>query len=523
MGKKTYLILAIGAAIGAIAMAMIQSGAFVPRAIAQRPTSLRNVSDVNAAGLDTLKSLDDAFAAISNYALSSTVHIRSENTTGRGANGRLSGVMGGEGSGMIYRSDGYIITNEHVVNGFNKVTVTLADGREFPGKVIAAQESDIALVKIEAKNLPTLEFADSSRVRPGQYAIAVGSPFGLENTVTIGHISALGRPSEVPDARSSYGLRFYPDMIQTDAAINMGNSGGPLVDVEGRVIGINTAIFSRTGESVGIGFAIPGKQAKMIADLLIEKGKVTRGYLGILPLNLKEFQKKEMNLDGGALVGEFRSDIESPARDAGIKEGDVVVKIGSIVVKDQMDLRNAMLRYGPGDTVDIEVIRDGKHQTFRVKVVSPPKPKEQPQTRPPLGGGSPFRFKMPDGSDVPDVLKEFHKQFEEGGDKDVEPLRSGPAKLGVNVDSTNANSRKQFRIPQNVSGAVVMNVEAGSVAERIGLKAGDVITLIGDKTIKSAEDLVAAMKDVKWGDTKRFGFVRFSENSRLEQTRDTKF
>lgn len=521
-GRKPYLWLAGGMALGALLMAAIQTGKILPNAWAQRPAKLRNVAHIDTAGLDTLKSLDSAFSAVSEYALQSTVQIRSENSSSRGPSGRLTNLTRGEGSGVIYRSDGYIITNDHVVNGFEKVTVLLADGKEYKAKVLTAEDSDIAVLKIDATGLPALEFADSGAVKPGQYALALGSPFGLENTVTIGHISAIGRPSAVPDGRTSNGARFYPDMIQTDAAINMGNSGGPLVNVDGQVIGINTAIFSRTGDSVGIGFAIPANQARLIADTLISKGKITRGFLGLVPENLKEFQKKELGLTGGAIVGPYGDVPSSPAKDAGIKPGDVIVRIGSVNVRNQMDLRNAMLRYGPGETVDIEYVRAGKHETVKVKLGEPPKPVAQqaPQNSPFNGDSRNFNFEG-----MPKEFRDFQKQFGKLGDdnQDVAPLKSGPARLGVSVDATNKTLRQQYRIPDSVAGAVVTVVEPGSVADRLGIKPGDVITKLGDRTIKGAEDLVSAMKDVKWGDSRHLSFTRYGEGSMVQQSRDITF
>ncbi|HQU18884.1 MAG TPA: trypsin-like peptidase domain-containing protein, partial [Fimbriimonadaceae bacterium] len=269
-GKSAYVMLLIGAVIGAVTFASIQSGKVISPAQAEKPAVAMPASNLEAPKLDMLRSLDEAFASIVDYASKAVVHIR---TGGDRSQGLTSAMASGEGSGVIFRSDGYIVTNAHVVDSFDTVTVTLNDGRSFPGKVIKAEDIDIAVVKIQASDLPTVQFGNSDAVRPGQFAIAVGSPFGFENSTTIGHISAIGRESIVPDMRQG-SARFYPDLIQTDASINMGNSGGPLLNVDGQVVGINTAIYSGTGGSVGIGFAIPSNQARMIADMLIEKGKV---------------------------------------------------------------------------------------------------------------------------------------------------------------------------------------------------------------------------------------------------------
>ena len=182
------------------------------------------------------------------------------------------------GSGVIVRSDGYILTNDHVVSGADRVTVTLLDGRQFVGKVTRDPKSDLALIKIEADNLPAAQLADSENVRIGQWALAFGSPFALNDTMTVGVVSSLNRREEIGENGES---RLYPNLIQTDASINPGNSGGPLVDVYGRVVGIDVAIESPSGGNVGIGFAIPANTAKYIMDQLITKGSVTRGYLGL--------------------------------------------------------------------------------------------------------------------------------------------------------------------------------------------------------------------------------------------------
>ena len=203
---------------------------------------------------------------------------------------------------MIYTQDGWIITNDHVVAGADSVKVVMSDGREIDGEIhrIGDQQLDIALVKVKAKNLPTLKFSESDSVRVGQFAIAVGAPFGLANSVTVGHVSAIGRPGLAGDRVS--GPRVYRDMIQTDAAINPGNSGGPLINIDGEVIGINTTIYSPTGTSSGIGFAIPANIVRVVADEMIATGKFDRGFIGIEPVNLKPYQLKERKIDGGALV-----------------------------------------------------------------------------------------------------------------------------------------------------------------------------------------------------------------------------
>jgi serine protease Do len=422
--------------------------------------------------------------------------------------------MGGEGSGVVYRPDGWIMTNDHVAGGFDKVTVVLDDGREFTGKVVRAPESDIALIKIEATNLPAVRFADSGNVRTGQFAIAFGSPFGLDKSMTVGHVSGLSRQSSIPDMRSG-DVRTYGDLIQTDASINQGNSGGPLVNIDGDVVGINTAIYSETGGSVGIGFAIPANQAKLIADMLIEKGKVERGFLGILPEDLKGFQKKEWKVENGAVVAEAPN--TGPASAAGIKQNDVVVRIGTYPVRNQGDVRNAMLRYGPGQSVPIEVIRDGQSKTLSVKLGTAPALPKMPQAPARQRRGQ-NPLEDPNNPDLPEIHKFFQDPRGGQDNQDVAPLRQGQAKLGVTVKDIDAATRKEQGIPARVSGAIVTDVEPGSVAARLGVQPGDIVEKLGDVSIKSAQDVSKAMKGVQWGQRRTIQLGRYSKDGTLSKT-----
>jgi serine protease Do len=501
-----------GFAVGVASVASIftESPLAVGTAHAEPEVHLRATARPNTPGMSALRELDSALADLAEYAAPAVVHLKSESRRSSDVFGQMA-PSGGEGSGFIFRPDGYIITNDHVVGGFDKVTVVLNDGREFIGTVIRAEDSDIAVVKIDATDLPSLAFADSTKVRPGQMCMAIGSPFGFENSVTVGHVSALGRMNAIADPRLGRDRGYY-DLIQTDAPINMGNSGGPLMSVDGQVVGINTSIFSPTGVNMGIGFAIPSNQARFIAETLIEKGKVVRAYLGVAPESLKEFQKKEMNLPGGALLMEVRSD--EPAAIAGLKEGDVVVRIGTYPVNDQMDLRNVMLRYEPGQTVPVEVVRNGERKTFQVKLAEPkPVVRPQPQQR------MPRTPEFPNFQDIPE-LREFRGRLQE---EDVPPLRSGNARLGVTVDSITANHRKQFNIPEDVQGAVVTAIEPNSVAQREGIQVGDVIQEVGDMKIDGAPKLVEAMQGVRWGQARRIRIGRYGENSQFLRTYDVRF
>jgi serine protease Do len=469
-----------------------------------------------AAPAGTLKALDEQFAELAERALPAVVSIRVEGrqTTAFGENVQ----SGGEGSGVIFRPDGYIITNDHVVGGMDKVTVVLHDGREFPGKVTRAPENDIAVVKIDAKDLPTLPLADSRNVKVGQMAMAIGAPFGLENSVTIGHISATSRLNQIPDSRTGQ-MRIYWDVLQTDAPINMGNSGGPLISTDGEIIGINSAIQSMSGMSAGIGFSISSNQARLLAETLIEKGKVVRSFMGVAPEDLKPFRQKELNLSGGAVLGRVESN--GPAAIAGLKQGDVIVRVGDMDIVNQADLRNSMLRYAPGSKVRVEAIRDGDRKSVDVSLVEPPKTVAQPrQTAPPEGGDS-KRFNFPWPKDFGEVPMPDLKRPDQGDE--VSPLREGQARLGVAIENLTEANRASFNLPKDAKGAVVTSIEPGSPAAKIGLQVGDLLTEVAGKAIEGAQDVRSAMTGVNWGDTKKVRFSRYTKGSASQMTVDVSF
>lgn len=293
------------------------------------------------------------------------------------------------GSGVIIRSDGYILTNDHVVEKARdgKVKVKLSTGETFTGRVFRDDRSDLAVVKIDAKRpLPAIKFADSGRIQVGQWAIAIGSPFGQDNTVTTGIISALQRKSTIGGPMDG---RYYPELIQTDAAINPGNSGGPLLNIKGELIGINVGIDTPSGGSVGIGFAIPANTAKFVSDQLIAKGKVTRGYLGLTPVDLEPELRSALKVSHGAYVSTVSQD--SPADTAGIDAGDVVVKFGTTEIRDEVSLRNAIATAEPGTKIPIAVLREGKPLALTAKLEkvpekgeAAPKPVAKPKVIAPL-------------------------------------------------------------------------------------------------------------------------------------------
>ena len=263
------------------------------------------------------------------------------------------------GSGVILSKDGYIVTNYHVVSGATKIIVKTIDGKKYTAKLIGSDpKTDLAVIKINAKNLKPITIADSSKVEVGDLVLAIGNPFGLRESVTAGIVSALNR--------TSIGLNDYEDFIQTDAAINPGNSGGALVDMKGRLIGINSAIISRSGGNNGVGFAIPSNMVKFVVTSLIEKGKVVRGYLGVYVSNIDSSKAKLYGIDYGVLVN--RVEKNSAAEKAGLKPGDIIVAVDGEKVKNAGELRNKIAFKGAGAEVTLKVYRNGKFITLKAKL-----------------------------------------------------------------------------------------------------------------------------------------------------------
>ncbi len=352
----------------------------------------------------------------------------------------------GIGSGVIVSKDGYILTNNHVVDGADEVKVALQDGREFTAKVIGRDpKTDIAVIKIDGSSLPAVPMADSDKVEVGDVVLAIGNPFGIGETVTSGIVSATGRGAAI-------GLD-YEDFIQTDAAINPGNSGGALVDSEGRLIGINTAILSRSGGNQGIGFAIPVNLARDVMTELVKDGHVTRGYLGVMiqdvnPSLAKEFKLKD---NKGALVSDVTP--HSPAEKAGFQSGDLILEFNGKKVTDGRHLKLEVARVQPGTTVPVKILRDGSPKTLEVKV------KELP------------------GSEQ--LAKNDNSHSEDTGTLN-----------GVGVTDMDSGARQQFNLPANVKGVVVTEVDPNSAAAEAGLRPGDVIQEINRKPVQNAEEAV---------------------------------
>jgi serine protease Do len=365
-------------------------------------------------------------------------------------------VAVGSGSGFIVRSDGWIMTNDHVVANADKVTVRLDDGREYTGDVRRDFRSDLALVKIPADNLPTLNLSDSSQVQVGQWAIAFGSPYGLRDTMTMGIVSALGRESTIGESQDD--TRFYPNLIQTDASINPGNSGGPLLDIYGNVIGVNAAIGSPTGGNVGIGFAIPATTAKFVMEQLITKGTVTRGYLGLVPNNLQAADRQRYGVQDGALVTGVSEG--SPAAKAGIQVEDVITAFNGQPIHNEVDLREAAARATPGQDATMTIVRNGKQQTVTVRIGEMPTEKA--------------------AQAVP---------------------QQSQGRTGMQVADLTPDVARQLGLDPNTKGVVVAAVQPASPAAEAGIQPGDVLVRIAGKDVTSASQAADIIKGLKAGET----------------------
>ncbi|HEV8243207.1 MAG TPA: DegQ family serine endoprotease [Nitrospirales bacterium] len=358
----------------------------------------------------------------------------------------------GMGSGVIVSPDGYIITNNHVVDGANELTITLPDKREFKGKVVGTDpKTDLAVVKVDATGLPHVRWGDSSKLQVGEYVLAIGNPFGLNSTVTLGIVSALGR--------GRMGITQYEDFIQTDAAINPGNSGGALVNTAGELVGINTAIISQTGGYQGVGFAVPATMAQPIFESLVKTGKVVRGYLGVGIQDLTQDLAKSFGVKQakGALVGSVAED--SPAERAGLKQGDVIVAYQGKPVEDPAELQRAVTRTPVGTKATMKVIRDGHEQELTVTIG------EQSETAKVASADAPMENAL----------------------------------AGVEVQNLDRQIARELGLNGKVQGVVVVNVEPDSPADRAGLAQGDVIREINRHPVKSVRDYekiaVALKKD----------------------------
>lgn len=346
------------------------------------------------------------------------------------------------GSGVIVSADGYIITNDHVVAGADKVEVRLADDRVFTARIIGTDpKSDIALIKIEAKGLPAIPIGDSTKLRIGAFVLAVGNPFGLGQTVTMGIVSAMGR--------SGLGITDYENFIQTDAAINPGNSGGALVNMKGELVGINTAILSRSGGNVGIGFAIPVDLAMSVKNSLIRYGQVVRGWMGVSAQDIDPKIAKSLGMDApkGVLVTDVSK--TSPAAAAGIKRGDVILAINGKSVSNATNLRFTVSGLTPGTPAKVTVLRAGKEIIFPVT--------------------------------VGDLSKAAAAE-------DRLVIKDNRFLGGLTVSDITPTVRESLSLAADMTGVIVLDVKRGSAGQNTGIQAGDLLLKINGKNIKDLAD-----------------------------------
>ncbi len=498
MNKETNLLRANGKRLAvpmAAAALVLFSGALIfgHNHVNAAVTPENTIAPINNASIDPLLALDQATEAVASHVTPAVVNIA---VTSRGheqaaeAQGEDQGPSGqdnpfsqffgpgfgqqfghgmpgmgrgqrqiehGIGSGVIISPDGYIITNNHVVDGAMEVRVTLHDRRTFPAKVIGTDKlTDLAVVKIDAKDLPTIAWGDSTKLIPGQSVLAIGNPFGyFRFSITRGIVSAVDRPNPYSDdARKPGGF------IQTDAAINPGNSGGPLVNAHGELIGINTFLISDTGNFSGAGFAIPTQTVHPVVESLIKNGVVHHGYLGVGLNDVTPDNAHFFNLPGnsGALIASVTPD--SPASRAGLKQGDVVTGVDGRSVETGSDLQVIVSEDAPGSKIQLDVMRNGH----------------------------------PEKVDL--TVGEYHKNTEVAAAAKDE---SGHARLGIAISDLTPDVRQQLHLDSDVQGVAVAQVQPGSPAEDAGLTGGDVITELNRKPVTSADQFRNEVKALPAG------------------------
>jgi serine protease Do len=361
------------------------------------------------------------------------------------------------GSGVIFTPDGYILSNSHVVDGAREIKVSLADGvTEYSAKVVGVDAAtDISVLKIAATNLSAIPITDSGSVAVGDVVLAIGNPFGVGQTVTLGIVSAVGR--------GGFGISDFEDFIQTDASINPGNSGGALVDVEGRLVGVPTAILSRTGGNVGIGFAVPVNMARTVMDTIVREGKVVRGYLGIFVQQISPEIKTAFDLhdQAGALVSGIAP--KSPASICGMKEGDVVKSLNGQPVNDSRHLRLMIAQNRPNSTITLGLLRDGKART--VSTTLGELPAEETVAK------------------IPEIP--------------VPTGRKTEGQIGLQVRNIDPQLQLKLQLPAETNGVFIEGVQRNSVAYDAGLRPGDVILEINRKPVQNAQEVVNQSKPVK--------------------------
>ena len=373
----------------------------------------------------------------------------------------------GLGSGVIVSKDGYILTNYHVVAGANEIEVKTADKRDFQADIVGVDSlADIAVIKIKEKvsNLPVAYLGNSDKLRPGDWAIAVGNPFSLTSSVTLGIVSAVKR------AAGGNG-DSYQNFIQTDAAINPGNSGGALVNIEGELIGINAMIYTQSGGYMGIGFAIPINMARQIMEDLIYEGKVNRGWLGVMIQDIDQTTRDAMKIDEnvkGVLIGDvFKG---QPADKAGIKRGDIVTSVDGRAVESSNELRNAVAAIHPGEKVPVDLLRDGRKLTVSVLLTDRDLKKSHPSSS-------------------------FSDNQSESGKSDLSE------KLGLKIGPLTTQMYDDFGLDPNIKGVIVTEVTPSSPAAAQDMQPNDIILEVNRQSVQSVKDFKQATKSLKEGDS----------------------
>ncbi|QDT13920.1 Do family serine endopeptidase [Planctomycetes bacterium K23_9] len=450
-------------------------GSLITGAMISQPTRLQsdaiaqdrggNLTTHQAANLDTAQDLSSAFRNVADMLRPSVVSISTKQTriirrAGRGLPRGFRTPPGfedffnqqqgpeerqersvGSGSGVIVRQDGYILTNNHVIQGADALEVEFSDGSSAPGKIVGTDpDTDLAVVKVDLPNLKAVKFGDSDKIRVGDWVLAIGSPFGLDQTVTAGIISGKNRDQDIIGEDGE----GFEDFLQTDAAINPGNSGGALVNLRGELVGINTAILSRSGASAGIGFAIPVGLARPVLSSIIETGTVRRGFLGAGVRDLTPSIVKEFNLPvtAGALIGNVLEG--KPAANAGLKPGDIVTRMDSRIVTSGSQLRNYIAGRLPGAVVVMDINRDGKPMQVKVNL-------------------------------------------QERTDSVMAAFKAGEV-MGAELIPANEETAREYGYSDLKSGLIVTNVKDGTDAENAGLKPGDIIESAAGAPLKSVAD-----------------------------------